>query len=94
MQAKKTGDGSFNYHYIMIDKSKAEMAAIRGIGAKFLLCFFHLGQDWERFLRSSESGVRNAEERHAIMLRIAHLKRQQNEALFQHEVRACLPACL
>ena len=71
----------------MIDKSKAEMAAISSIpGAKFLLCYFHLLQDWERFLRSAESGVKSAEQRHAIILQLAQLKQQRDPAMFDFQV--------
>jgi hypothetical protein len=70
----------------MIDKSKAEMAAVRESGSTFLLCYFHFLQDWERFLRSSESGVSSPEARHAVMLRLAQLKRLPDKAIFEKEV--------
>lgn len=73
----------------MIDKSKAEMAAIRESGVTFLLCYFHVLQDWERFLRSSSSGVRSAEDRHGVILSIARLKQQRDQALFDKEVSIC-----
>ena len=47
--------------YIMIDKSKAEMAACGALGITFLLCKFHMFQDVERFCKSSKSGVNGAE---------------------------------
>jgi hypothetical protein len=63
------------------------MAAVRESGHTFLLCYFHFLQEWERFLRSSESGVSGPEERHAIMLRLAQLKRQRDSIIFEKEVR-------
>lgn len=86
MQAQQAGDGEFAFEYVMVDKAKAEMAAITSISAKYLLCYFHLLQDWERFLRSAASGVRSLEDRHGIMCSLRKLKEQRNEALFQHEV--------
>ena len=41
----------------VIDKSTTEMAAVERIGARFILCIFHLLQEAERFLKSGESGV-------------------------------------
>jgi hypothetical protein len=41
----------------MIDKSQTEISAIKAIGAKYLLCKFHMLQDWERFLKSTQSGM-------------------------------------
>lgn len=94
MQARAAGDGQFAFKYVMIDKSKAEMAAISSLQLKFLLCYFHLLQDWERFLRGSESGVRSGEERHLIMLNVASLKKQRDHAIFELEVRGCLKPLL
>jgi hypothetical protein len=86
MQAQRAGDSTFKYKFIMMDKSKAEMAAAKSIGAKFLLCYFHFLQEAERFLRGSTSGVKTPEDRHKIMLSLANLKRQRNEAIFKKEV--------
>jgi hypothetical protein len=43
--------------YCMIDKSKAEMAALRTREIYHLLCLFHVLQDWERFVRSGDGMV-------------------------------------
>ena len=91
LQARAVGDGDFSFKYIMIDKSKAERSAIVSIGAKFLSCFFHLLQDWERFLKSSDSGVRSAEDRHDIIVNVAHLKQQHDSAIYDREVGPCSP---
>jgi len=62
----------------MIDKSKTEMAAIKKIGAKFLLCHFHMLQEAERFLKSAASGIsgrNNKAQRVAVLLRLAQLQK-------------------
>lgn len=56
MQAQEVGKGDFKYGRIMIDKSPTEMAAVdllkrTGDAAGWLLCYFHMLQDWERFIR-------------------------------------------
>jgi hypothetical protein len=90
VQAREAGDGTYAFKYVMIDKSKAEMSAVAStLGSKYLLCYFHLLQDWERFLRSSDSGVRTAEDRHSIMISLAHLQHMGNEAIFNQEVGLC-----
>ena len=45
----------------MIDKSKAEIAALKRLGIPYLLCIFHMLQDVERFCKSSKSGVHGKE---------------------------------
>ena len=87
LQARKEGDGTFSYKFIMMDKSKAEMAAANAIGAEFLLCYFHFLQEAERFCRGSTSGVKSPEDRHAIIISLASLAKQRNEAIFNKEVR-------
>ena len=87
LQAQQAGDGGFKFTHIMIDKSKAEMAACSAEGIKYLLCYFHFLQDWERFLRSASSGVREAKDRHEMICSLRQLKEQRNEAMFKHAVR-------
>jgi hypothetical protein len=43
--------------FCMIDKSKAEMAALRTREIYFLLCLFHVLQEWQRFVRSGEGEI-------------------------------------
>ena len=62
MQAQERGKPEFKYGYVMIDKSRQEMAAVHQLvvtldSKGYLLCYFHFLQEWERFLRSKESGV-------------------------------------
>ena len=69
----------------MIDKSKAEMAAITEIGANYLLCTFHVLQEWDRYLKSADSGVHgrsNQYVRDGIFKNIKSLLRIADEAAF------------
>ena len=82
----------FKFGYIMIDKSKQEMAAVRqlqltGDATDFLLCYFHFLQEWERFLRSSESGVSERGMQHRILVELAALAHVQEQSLFKQKVR-------
>ena len=45
----------------MTDKSDTEIKAIRESlpGVDNLICFFHLKQAWERYLKAAKNGVRN-----------------------------------
>ena len=52
----------------------------------WLLCYFHYLQDWERFIRSAESGVSGKQEQHFLMLALAFLAHIQDEVLFQEKV--------
>lgn len=47
----------FQFSHAMIDKSKAEIAACNELNIFYVLCYFHVLQELQRFLRSSESGV-------------------------------------
>jgi len=42
---------------MMIDKSRAEIAALKELEIHYLSCKFHMAQDWERFMTSSKSGI-------------------------------------
>lgn len=69
----------------MIDKSRVEMAALREAGVKdYLLCLFHMLQDWERYLRSSESGVGSSAKdlRTSIMGSLRELARHRDKDRF------------
>lgn len=77
----------------MIDKSKQEMAAVRqlvltGDADDYLLCYFHFLQDWERFLRSKDSGVSGREMQHRLLLELAALAHVRDEGLFNNQVSA------
>ena len=91
---------AFKYGFIMIDKAKAEMAAVHqleltGDALGWLLCYFHYLQDWERYLTSSESGVSGKLAQHSLMLALACLAHITNEGLFQEKVGSagCSTAC-
>ena len=93
LQARAATNSGFTYGRIMIDKARAEMAAVRlleleDLALGFLLCYFHFLQDWERFLRSAESGIPSADKelRHCIMLSLAALANVRDEKLFQEKV--------
>lgn len=92
MQAQKAGGSpDFTYGWIMIDKSKTEIAAVRlltlaGNAKGHLLCYFHFLQDWERFLVSKESGVSSKEDKNSIMVALAELAGCGSEAVFKAKV--------
>jgi hypothetical protein len=53
--------------YVMIDKSATEMCALGRLSITFFLCYFHVLQAWERFVRSAESGVPAKEQRKKVL---------------------------
>ena len=84
---------TFKYGKIMVDKARNEIAAIRllelaGEADGHLLCYFHFLQEWERFVRSAESGVSGKEAQHRVMQSLAHLAHVKSEAMFEAKVRA------
>lgn len=81
----------FKYGYIVIDKCKAEIAAVKllqlsGDAVGWLLCYFHFLQDWERFLTSSQSGVAERADQHSVMLELARLAHCREESAFKAQV--------
>ena len=91
LQAREASGTVFTYAFIMIDKAKAKMAAVRLLeltldALGWLMCYFHYLQDWERFIRSAESGVSGKQEQHFLMLALAFLAHIQDEVLFQEKV--------
>lgn len=77
----------------MIDKSQAEIAAVKelvstGDATDWLLCYFHFLQEWERFLSSADSGVAARGERHRLMVSLAALAHIKDKAVFNAEVSA------
>lgn len=90
-EAKALGVQAFTYGHIMIDKSLTEMAAVHllvlsGDALGWLLCYFHMLQDWERFLSSAESGVVGREAQHNVMLALARLAHCREESAFKAQV--------
>jgi hypothetical protein len=69
--------------HAMIDKSKVEMAALQQAGMDYFLCLFHMLQEWERFLRSAEGGVKNDADRRAILGNLQQLARTKDEGAFR-----------
>jgi hypothetical protein len=66
----------------MIDKSATEICALTQLGMQHFLCLFHLLQDWERYLRSAESGVKLAEDRLQILADLKQLAATKELAAF------------
>lgn len=90
-EAKALGVEAFTFGHIMIDKSLTEMAAVHllvlsGDALGWLLCYFHMLQDWERFLTSAESGVVGREAQHNVMLALARLAHCREESAFKAQV--------
>jgi len=90
LQARKFKP-DFVFKYIMIDKSQTEMAAVRLLVAKgfakgFLLCYFHIMQDLERFVSSSDAAVPEKAERKRIIHAVALLTHNREKAVFNREV--------
>jgi len=91
LQAREAGDGTFKYKFVMIDKSKTEIAAVNvlaaeGLACSWLLCYFHFLQEWERFLVSKESGVEERADRHMVLVMLARLAHIKERAVFEAEV--------
>ena len=91
-QARKE-DPTFKYGFIMVDKARNEIAAIKqlvstGDAMGWLLCYFHFLQEWERFLRSAESGVVGKEAQHRVLRSLAHLVHVKSERMFKEKVGA------
>lgn len=92
LQARSVGDSTFVYGHVMIDKAQVEMAAVDdlkrcGEASGYLLCYFHFLQEWERFIRSAESGVTSKEMQNAAMVSLASLARLKEPTIFKLEVR-------
>lgn len=71
--------------HVMIDKSKAEISALGSLGIKYLLCLFHKLQEWERFLKKSEAGVKDPEERVAILRALKELAQTKDMEWFKRK---------
>lgn len=96
--ADSTGEPQppFAWGSIMIDKSRTEMAAIDAVldqqgsspGPRWLLCYFHMVQELERFLKSGDAGVGSKPERHRILVEMMDLKFIRDKGIFLRESAA------
>lgn len=82
-------DPSFQLRSFMIDKSAAEIRAIRDLPGErnILLCRFHMLQDWVRFLRSSKAGVAEGD-RGAVVAALRGLADAADSQLFEQKATA------
>lgn len=69
--------------HAMIDKSKAEISALASLGIFHFLCLFHKLQEWERFLKKSESGVKDPEERLGVLWALKELAQTKDKDWFK-----------
>ena len=70
----------------MIDKSTAEIAAIKALGARYLLCKFHFLQEADRWMKTAESGVAGktaSDLRSAVVHRLIRLQFLRDKASFE-----------
>lgn len=91
LQAQVAGDGTFKYGFVMIDKAKQEIAAVNvlvseGLASKWLLCYFHFLQEWERFLVSKKSGVSERGAQQLVMVMLGRLAHHKDRTVFEEEV--------
>ena len=73
----------FDFSKFMIDKCMTEIMSVLEEGYDYQLCFFHFCQDWERFLKSAQSGVRDKHERHRILLQAQDVKHAKTPEAFK-----------
>lgn len=94
MSVQTVQDKSGQIKNVLIDKSKVEIAALNSMGIKYLLCLFHVLQDWERFLRSAESGVKGDDNRAAVLARLKKMALVEDAALFAAEMKGFKSWCV
>jgi hypothetical protein len=70
------------FKYAMIDKSPMEMSVLDKLGIMYLLCLFHKLQEWERFLRSAESGAKS-QDRLQMLHELKELATTTDKAVFE-----------
>ncbi len=76
-------DAAFRFASFMIDKSTAEICAIGTLLERMWhLCIFHVLQDWDRFLKSSEAGVKDKEVRTAVLQALKRLSQTRDKEQF------------
>jgi hypothetical protein len=78
-----------SFKYAMIDKSPMEMSVLEELGIFYCLCLFHVLQEWERFLRSGESGAK-AQVRQGMLQDLRDLASTANQAVFESKERSFL----
>jgi hypothetical protein len=78
---------SFDFTYFLVDKAKAAMSAIGKEGHKFILCYFHMLQDFERFAKTRDSGIKSKEERALLLLGMAALRDIDDETVFKNKAK-------
>ena len=71
----------------MIDKSKAEIKALDLLGIQWLLCKFHMLQDWERRVKSAVGGVHGKGDQRMIIGRIQNLINVADKHAFYYKKR-------
>jgi len=70
----------------MIDKSVIEKSAIDSVGSVYLLCSFHVFQDVERWLKTSDSGLagtKHKADRLVVLYRLRQLLHIDDEQSFK-----------
>ena len=74
----------------MIDKSKAEIKALDLLGIQWLLCKFHMLQDWERRVKSAVGGVHGKGDQRMIIGRIQNLINVADKHAFDYKEKEFL----
>lgn len=69
---------------VMIDKSTTEIAALTRQQCFWMLCLFHMLQEWERWLKSADSGVRS-DDRVAILADLKALAQERDKEIFKRK---------
>jgi hypothetical protein len=69
--------------HVMIDKSPTEMRALMDCGLIFFLCYFHVLQAWERFVRSADSGVTDKRMRGSILRDVIAVANAKDASVFK-----------
>jgi hypothetical protein len=67
---------------IMVDKSKAEIAACKQLEINHLLCIFHMLQDFEKFCKSTKSGIHGNTNRSKRLEVYKNLRKLQVSCIF------------
>jgi len=76
----------FLFKSFMIDKSATEISAVGQILQRMWhLCLFHMLQDWERFLKASDSGVKSKSDRVEILHALKRLSEIRDRQIFAAE---------
>ena len=75
------------FSHIMMDKDRAQISACDELNIFWLLCKFHMLQDFDRYIASTSSGVpcSNSTMRTSILRRLSSLQALADEAVFKAE---------